>query len=247
MPGEPALGRVALAILLLRAVLRGDEFRRQWQNVLVSRCHDAGAEERMEILGRAVRTLARRAPRAMNLARAVVFGAVQRDQDPSAEALERGEHLRCLDRLDEQPIEGRGRGAIQHLADVIVAGDGGNAEQGLAVGASLSLRQDALMRQERRAAHEEQGERRQADVRHRAAVARQRPFAPVRGDRHRPCSARRCVPQGHSHLPRDPNFAARRKARVAQTVPSDQESRAGWHSQPTQTTSTLFQNATQLH
>ena len=154
--------------------------------------------------------------------------------------------LRCLDRLDEQPIEGRGRGAIQHLADVIVAGDGGNAEQGLAVGASLSLRQDALMRQERRAAHEEQGERRQADVRHRAAVARQRPFAPV-GETGTDLAQPGDAFLKGTHTSPESNFAARRKARVAQTVPSDQESRAGWHSQPTQTTSTLFQNATQLH
>src|SRR5207244_1550415 len=54
MPGQPAFGRVALAILLLRAVLRHDELRRQRQHMLVSRRDDAGAEEGMEILGAAV-------------------------------------------------------------------------------------------------------------------------------------------------------------------------------------------------
>ena len=157
MPGEPAPGRVALAILLLRAVFcpESDEFpapvaeragcpgatmlapRNAWK-------YSVAPSERLRV----------EAPRAMNLARAVVFGAVQRDQDIRPPRRWNGvSTFRCLDRLDEQPIEGRGRGAIQHLADVIVAGDGGNAEQGLAVGASLSLRQDALMRQERRAAH----------------------------------------------------------------------------------------------
>jgi hypothetical protein len=67
----------------------------------------------------------------------------------------------------------------QHLADVVVAGDGGHAEQTLAVRAALPLRQGALMRQEGRTAHEEERERRQADVRHRIAAARLRPFAPV--------------------------------------------------------------------
>jgi hypothetical protein len=62
--------------------LRYDEFRRQRQDMLVARCDDAGAEEGMKILGAAVRTLAGRAARAMDLARAVVFGAIQCDEDP---------------------------------------------------------------------------------------------------------------------------------------------------------------------
>ena len=89
----------------------------------------------------------------------MVFGAIQRDQGPPAKALERGEHPRRLDRLEEQRIEGRRWGTIQHLADVVVAGDGGDAEQGLAVRASVPLRQGPLVRQERGAAHEEQRER----------------------------------------------------------------------------------------
>src|ERR1700759_854691 len=60
---------------------------------------------------------------------------------------------RRLDRLDEQLIEGRHWGTIQHLADVIVTGDGGDAEQALAVRASLPRRQGTLMGQERGAAH----------------------------------------------------------------------------------------------
>src|SRR3954454_4311924 len=52
---------------------------------------------------------------------------------------------------------------------MIVAGDLIETEQRLAVRASLSLLQTALVRQERRTLHEEQGKRRQADVRHRVA------------------------------------------------------------------------------
>src|SRR3954453_23963340 len=156
----------------------------------------------MEILGTAVRTLAGRAPRTVDLARAVVFGAIQRDQYPPTEALERGEYLRRLDRLDEQRIEGRRWGAIQHLADVVVAGDGGRVEQTLAVRAALPLRQGALMRQEGRTAHEEERERRQADVRHRVAAARLRPFAPVGKTGTDRAQLSNMVLEGAHHLPR---------------------------------------------
>jgi len=227
MPGEPALGRGALAILLRRAVLRHDELGRQGQHMLVSRRHNAGAEEGMEILGAAVGALARQAPRAMDLARAMVFGAIQRDQGPSAQALERGEHPRRLDCLDEQPIEGRRRGAIQYLADVIVAGDGGDAEQGLAVRAALSLRQDALMRQERRAAHEEQRERRQADIRHRVGADRQRRLATVGQTGADRAQIGNAVLKD-THTASESCFAARRKAAVATMAPSDEENHAWW-------------------
>jgi hypothetical protein len=84
----------------------------------------------------------------MELARAVVFGAIQRDQDPSVETLERRQHPRRLNRLEEQRIEGCRWHTIQHLADIVVAGDGRHGEQGLAVRAALSLREGALVRQE---------------------------------------------------------------------------------------------------
>src|SRR5947207_2568241 len=67
----------------------------------------------------------------------------------------------------------------------IVAGDLVQTKQRLAVRAPLSLLQTALVRQERRALHEEQGKRRQADVRHRVAhitslpEVRQRVAAPA--------------------------------------------------------------------
>jgi len=48
VPGQPALGGVALAVLLLRAVRWGDEFRRQRQDLLVARCDDCGAQEGVE-------------------------------------------------------------------------------------------------------------------------------------------------------------------------------------------------------
>jgi len=57
VPRAPSLRGVAFAILLLGPVLWRDELRRQRQDLLVARCHDAGAQERVEILGAAIGTL----------------------------------------------------------------------------------------------------------------------------------------------------------------------------------------------
>src|SRR3954470_21284682 len=68
---------------------------------------------------------------------------------------------------------------------MIVAGDLIETEQRLAIRAPLSLLQTTLVRQERRALHEEQGKRRQADISHRIArvaslpEVRQRVAAPA--------------------------------------------------------------------
>jgi len=66
--GEPALGGLALAILLLRLVLWRDEFRRQRHDPLVAGRHQAGAEKGMEVFGATVRTAPRAAILAMDLA-----------------------------------------------------------------------------------------------------------------------------------------------------------------------------------
>src|SRR4051812_10747792 len=54
---------------------------------------------------------------------------------------------------------------------MIVAGDLVQTEQRLAIRSPLSLLQTTLVRQERRALHEKQGKRRQANVSHRVARA----------------------------------------------------------------------------
>ena len=88
MRGEPALGGGALAILLLRPVLRRDELRRPGQDLGVARRHQAGAEEGVEVLDAAIRAAAARALRAADLARAEVLAAVERDQQPPVQAVE---------------------------------------------------------------------------------------------------------------------------------------------------------------
>jgi len=90
MAGEPTLGGAALAVLLLGAVLRGDEFRRQRQHLMVAGSDDGGAQEGMEAFHPAIGAAAGRAIRALDFARAEILGAIQRDQDSPAKALESG-------------------------------------------------------------------------------------------------------------------------------------------------------------
>ena len=89
MAGQPALGGGPLAVLLLRPVLGRDELGRQRQDLGVAGRDHAGTEKGVEIFRAAVRAPARRALRAADLARAEVLGAVERDQQPAAQALER--------------------------------------------------------------------------------------------------------------------------------------------------------------
>jgi hypothetical protein len=116
---------------------------------------------------------------AVDLARTEVLAPVQRDQYPIVQTAERRQRSRGLDRFDEQSVERRRYSTIQHQTDIGVARDRRDAEQGFAVRPAMALRQRALMRQERRASHEEGRERRQADIRHRIVAVAQRPLAPV--------------------------------------------------------------------
>ena len=102
MPGQPAFRGVALAVLLLRPVLRRDEFRRQRQDLLVARCDHAGAQEGVEVFRAAIGAPPCRALLAFDLARAEVLGPIERDQHPPVQALERCQRARGLDRLHEQ-------------------------------------------------------------------------------------------------------------------------------------------------
>ena len=64
------------------------------------------------------------------------------------------------------PSNVRRRHAVEQLPDVVVAGDAGQAEQGVRVGAPALFGQRALVRQEGRGLHEEHRQRRHADVPH---------------------------------------------------------------------------------
>src|SRR5277367_5962246 len=179
MPTQPAFGGIALAVLLLRPVLRGDELRRQRQDLLVTRCDHAGAEKAVEILRPAVGAAPRRALAAVDFARAEILAAIQRDEHPFAQALEACQRPGLLDGSHEQPVERRRGGTVQHQADVVVRGDRRDAEQGLAVRPALAALPCPLVLQEGGATHEEQRERRQADVGHAVVAGAARSLALV--------------------------------------------------------------------
>ena len=52
--GEPALRGVTLTVLLFGAIPGGDELWRQRRDLLMARCHDARAEQGMEIFDAAI-------------------------------------------------------------------------------------------------------------------------------------------------------------------------------------------------
>jgi len=76
-----------LAILFLSPALRRDELRRQRHDPLMAGCHQARTKKRMEVFRAAVRTAPRAAVLAVDLARAEVLGAVERNQQSPIQAL----------------------------------------------------------------------------------------------------------------------------------------------------------------
>lgn len=108
--------------------------------------------------------------RAMDLARAVRFGAVERDQQVTIEPAEYVEAAvdgpELIEGLGEHRMQQPRRGRVEHVADVIVTGDLADAEQAGGVGEPMALLELALMGQEGRALHEEHREGGHAEVAH---------------------------------------------------------------------------------
>jgi len=106
----------------------------------------------------------------MDLARAVILGAVERDQQVTVEPAEHVEAAvdapDLLDGFSEDRMQQSRRGRVEHVSDVIVAGDFGDAEQAGAIGAPLTCLELALVSQEGRALHKEHREGRHADIAH---------------------------------------------------------------------------------
>ena len=167
MRAQPAPGRAALAILLVAAILRDDELRRQRHDVIVPGCHQRCPQHGMVALDLSVRTPPRRTLRAGDLAGAEIFAAIEGDQHVLAEPAERGQPARAFQlrqHLGKDRVQQRRRRRVEHGANVIVAGDFLQTEQAGAIRPAVALLQPPLMRQERWTLHEEHRERRHADV-----------------------------------------------------------------------------------
>ena len=172
MGDEPAARGAAFAILLVVAVLRLHELRSQGQRPIMARRHDAGGQKGMKIFDGAIGAFARRAILARQLVRTEILRSVEGDQGPiaqAAQARQRSGPLHRRQRVVKQPVEAGGFDEIEHVADMIVAGDSRHAEQCLAIGAALpgARTELTLMRQKRRALHEERRKGRHPDVGHR--------------------------------------------------------------------------------
>jgi hypothetical protein len=171
MGGEPASRRHALAVLLVVPVLRHDELGLQRHHPAMARRHQRRRHQGMEVFGRATTALARRAAGTMQLRRAEIFGAVERDQHVMPQPTEGGEPVPALqdfDRMRKQRLEGLRPYRVQHISNMVVARNLRHRKQRLAVRAAMPVpvRQMPLMCQERRALHEEHRKRRHADIGH---------------------------------------------------------------------------------
>jgi len=113
----------------------------------------------------------------------VVFRAVEGDQQAAAKPAEQiqtaGRALQPVDIFRERRMQQSRIGGVEHGADVVVAGDLGDAEQACTVGPAVPGLELTLVRQERRALHEEDRQGHHADVAH--AVGRVGPPPLVRG------------------------------------------------------------------
>src|SRR5215813_9481536 len=92
-----------------------------------------------------------------------IFGAIEGDQHMVAKAAEARQTARPAfqrrQRFGEHRIKQSRLCWVQHVANVIVAGDLGDPKQALAIRAPVPMLQPPLMRQERRALHKEHRER----------------------------------------------------------------------------------------
>ena len=123
----------------------------------------------MKEFGLAVAAQPRRTVRAIDLVGTEILGAVEDDQLMLAGLAEGGQAAGLLQFRQygvERRMQQRRVGRIQHVTDVVVAGDFVQPEQGFAVRSRLALLQLSLVCQEGRALHEEHRERRHADIGH---------------------------------------------------------------------------------
>src|SRR5664280_3055485 len=169
MREQPALGPVALAILLLGSILRSDELRHQRQHHVMAGSYDHGRQHSVIMLRFAVRSFARQALRTAQLLRTEILRAIQRHQRPSAQplkCLQAVALLELLQNLVEAGLQRLRGNRVEHQANVVVCGDLPHSKQSMAIRSALSALQMPLMSKERLALHEEQGKRRKPNISH---------------------------------------------------------------------------------
>ena len=123
----------------------------------------------MEVFDPAIGTGTARAVVAPEILRAEILGAVERNQNVAIQTLECREPTASTQRV-EYLSEGRkqplGRHRIEHRAGLVIGRDIDHSEKRLAIRLAPSPFQHLLVGQERRALHEERGERPQPEIAH---------------------------------------------------------------------------------
>ena len=131
--------------------------------------HHGRGQQGVEILDLVLAALAVRTVGARNLVGAVVLRAIQCDQQPAVQAAHRLHAAGLLEGghdIVEHGIEMGWLNRVQFGTHLVISGDFGHAEQGLAVRAALHGLQMPQMRQEGGTLHEERGERGHREVGH---------------------------------------------------------------------------------
>jgi hypothetical protein len=147
MLAEPAFDGVALAILLLGAILRRDEFGHQRHDFAMAGRHHRRRQHGMIGLGLAVGPLAREAMRTTDFLGAEILRSVPGEEGSPAQSAKGMAHGRLVQEILQALEAGRQQRRIrlvQHVADVVVGGDFLDPEQGLAVRAALAFLQHPL-------------------------------------------------------------------------------------------------------
>ena len=156
-------------------------------------------QHRMIALNLTAGALAPEAMPAAELLRAKILGSIERDQHVIAQPAEAVQAARDRfqrsDRIGEYRIKPFRLCRIQHVANMIVAGNLGDPEQALAVRAAMAMLQPPLMREKRRALHEKHRKCRHPDVAH--PIARIDPATFVR---ERVQASSQCVEQANQGL-----------------------------------------------
>ena len=133
---KPPLRGGVLAILFICAILRGNEFRLEWDNFVMARGHQSCPQHRVEILLLALAALPCRAIVTMDFVGVEIFGAVQGDEDMTSQPLELVEPFHAFqdrNRFGKDRMKQLRLRRIEHVPDLVVGRKLGYIEQGLAI------------------------------------------------------------------------------------------------------------------
>jgi hypothetical protein len=170
---EPALAGSDPSILLLVAVLGGDVFGTQGEDFGATGGHHDRGQGLVKIDPRSLLGSEVRATRPVDLRRRTVTGAVQRDErglvDP-AKVPQQSLVPQGIQNLVEERMQRLRRDRIQHLSDLIIAGDRGDAEEALGVIAATRFAHRLLVGEEGRRLGEEHREGAQPEILHRVGA-----------------------------------------------------------------------------